>query len=343
MQIHEITYAKSESLDENLADGAGALAGRLASGARNIAGGLAQPFRDVGQAYKTARLDQRTAAVGDKAYNSWKTYKQQLLKADPTGKTLQPSLMAFVNKNLLGGMYLPNVINKDKIIDLVNQIAQANMPTARTTAQPPQEPTAPGGPKEPTGGAPSGASGGGTAYGKNAGATASYNVPKGVPDPRQATPGPSPTPKAATASTAPGKQPTVRSGPVTPAEREAYEKKPAAAAAAQPAVTEDIDPAQEKALFLQLVQQAAVATTQAAGAGQKGTKDVDDEYDSDDQSMDSRGYVEQFRNDNQLTNLVKSLPTFAAKSDSLIGNRSAKSTGNPVADAVLLLSGFRGL
>lgn len=340
MQIHEITYSRSESLDENLAAGAGALAGRLASGARNIASGLAQPFQDVGQAYKTARLDQRTAAVGDKAYNAWKTYKQQLLKADPTGKTLQPSLMAFVNKNLLGGMYLPNVINKDKIIGLVNQIAQANMPTTKTTAQPPQQPPAEE-PKAPTGGAPSGAPGGGTAYGKNAGTTASYNVPTGVPDPRQAAPGPRPSPKTTTAPSAPGKQPTVRSGPVTPAEREAYEKKLAAAAAAQPAVTEDIDPAQEKALFLQLVQQAAVATTQASGTGQKGIKDADD--DTDDQATDSRGYVEQFRNDTQLTNLVKSLPAFATKSDNLIGNRTANSTGNPVADAVLLLSGFRGL
>ncbi len=339
MQIHEITYAKSESLDENVASAAGAFAGRLASGAKRVAGAVAQPFKDVGQAYQTARLNQRTAAVGDKAYDSWKTYKQQLLKADPSGKTLQPSLMAFVNKNLLGGMYLPNVINKDKIIALVNQIAQANMPQPRATAEPPKEQPPAQEPKAPTGGAPSG----GTAYGKNAGAAATYNVPTGVPDPRQATPGPRPTPRTSAAPVAPGKQPTVRSGPVTAAEREAYEKKLAAAVAAQPAVTEDIDPAQEKALFLQLVQQAAVATTQAAGAGQKATTDADDEDDSDVQGKDARGYVEQFRNDTQLTNLVKSLPTFAAKSDNLVGDRSVKSTGNPVADAVLLLSGFRGL
>lgn len=336
MQIHEITYSRSESLDENLAAGAGALAGRLASGAKNLAGGLTQPFKDVGQAYKSARLDQRTSAVTDKAYDAWKIYKQQLLKADPTGKTLQPSLLAFVNKNLLGGMYLPNVINKDKIIGLVNQIAQANMPTAKATAQPPQQPPAEE-PKAPTGGAPSGAPGGGTAYGKNAGATASYNVPTGVPDPRQATPGPQPSPKT---SVSPTKQPTVRSGPVTPAEREADQKKLAAAAAQQPAVTEDIDPAQEKALFSQLVQQAAVATTQASGAGQKATKD-DDEADTEGQN--SRDYVEQFQNDQQLTSLIKALPAFAARSDNLVGNRTAKSTGNPVADAVLLLSGFRGL
>lgn len=226
--------------------------------------------------------------------------------------------MSFVNKNLLGGMYLPNVVNKDAIIAIVKQIAQANMPTPATANEPPVAPS--------------------PQYGKNLATTAAYNAPTGVVNPLQPLPGPAPGAKPAPAP-ADKKSPTVKSGPVTPAERAAYEKKVAAAAANQP-VKEAIGSAQEKELFNKLVQQAAVATTQAAGTQQQ--PDPADGPTKDAKTSSARDIAQQLAK--SVPDAVKQLSVFANQANSLTGTVAVKnSTGNPVADAMLILAGFRGL
>jgi hypothetical protein len=141
MQIHELTKKKQVELEEGIIDGAGALAGKAVSGVKNVGSAIASPFKDIAGGYKDARMDQKVSALADKAYRSWKSYESQLLKATPNARQtgeLKQALLAFVNKNLLGGMYLPNVINKDKITGLVDQIASGGQPASTTSgAQPP--------------------------------------------------------------------------------------------------------------------------------------------------------------------------------------------------------------
>ena len=138
MQIHELTQKKKVELEEGVFDTIGGLAGDAVSGAKIVGGALASPFKDIAGGYKDARMDQKVSAMADKAYRAWKSYEAQLLRATPNAKEtgeLNQALLAFVNKNLLGGMYLPNVINKDKITGLVNQIAGGGQSIA--TTQPP--------------------------------------------------------------------------------------------------------------------------------------------------------------------------------------------------------------
>jgi hypothetical protein len=126
MQIHELTKKKKVDLEEGIADTLGGAVGKTVSGVKNVGSAIASPFKDIAGGYKDARMDQKVSAMADKAYRSWKSYEAQLLKATPDAKQtgeLKQALLAFVNKNLLGGMYLPNVINKDKITSLVDQIA----------------------------------------------------------------------------------------------------------------------------------------------------------------------------------------------------------------------------
>jgi hypothetical protein len=149
MQIHELTLKTKTQVDEGIADTLGAAAGKAVSGVKNVGSAVAAPFKDVAGGYKAGRQDQKVNAMADKAYRAWKGYEAQLLKADPKAREsgqLEQQLLAFVNKNLLGGMYLPNVINKDKIISLVKQIGGANPGATKTapTTQPPatQQPPA---------------------------------------------------------------------------------------------------------------------------------------------------------------------------------------------------------
>jgi hypothetical protein len=124
MQIHELTLKKKVELDEGVLD--------------TVKSGIA----GAKQGYQTSKTNRAVGAMADKAYSVWKNYEAQLLQADPNARAsgqLKQSLLAFVNKNLLGGMYLPNVINKDKITGLVDQIAgsgQATAPAPTTPTQP---------------------------------------------------------------------------------------------------------------------------------------------------------------------------------------------------------------
>ena len=128
MQIHELTQKKKldEAWGEDPITDLGQAAGKAVSGVKNVGSAIASPFKDVAGGYKDARMDQKVSAVADKAYRAWKSYESQLLTTNPTARTdgqYEQALLAFVNKNLLGGMYLPNVINKDKITALVKQIS----------------------------------------------------------------------------------------------------------------------------------------------------------------------------------------------------------------------------
>jgi hypothetical protein len=128
MQIHELTQQKKldEAWGEDPIADLGQAAGKTVSGIKNVGSAIASPFKDIAGGYKDARMDQKVSAMADKAYRSWKSYEAQLLRATPDAKDtgeLKQALLAFVTKNLLGGMYLPNVINKDKITGLVDQIA----------------------------------------------------------------------------------------------------------------------------------------------------------------------------------------------------------------------------
>jgi hypothetical protein len=126
MQIHELTQKKKVDLEEGVTDTLGGAVGKTVSGVKNVGSAIASPFKNIAGGYRDARMDQKISAMADKSYRSWKSYETQLLKSDPNARTngqLEQSLLAWVSKNLLGGMYLPNVVNKDKIIGLVKQIS----------------------------------------------------------------------------------------------------------------------------------------------------------------------------------------------------------------------------
>ena len=82
MQIHEITKKNTNlQLDEGVMDTVGAGIGRTVSGAKNVASFVTKPFKDVAQGYKTARLDQNTAAVADKFQRAWQQYSVSWAKS----------------------------------------------------------------------------------------------------------------------------------------------------------------------------------------------------------------------------------------------------------------------
>lgn len=137
MQIHELTQQKITQIDEGIADTIGGAVGKGVSGIKNVGQAVAAPFKDVAGGYKSGRQDQQISAMADKVYRAWKGYEGQLLKADPDARAngqLKKSLLAFVQKNLLGNMQLSNITNKDKIIGVVDQISGATTPTATQQA-----------------------------------------------------------------------------------------------------------------------------------------------------------------------------------------------------------------
>jgi len=149
MQIHELTLKKKSQVNEGIGDfvkGAAAGVGKGVGAVKKFGTDLASPFKDAAAGYRSGKVDAQTNAIADKAYRAWSAYRQQLDKTAPGGKadpaTLEKQLMAFVSKNLLGGQYLPNLINKDQIIKLVKQIAGND-------AAPPPPPTDTGKPGAP--------------------------------------------------------------------------------------------------------------------------------------------------------------------------------------------------
>jgi hypothetical protein len=152
-----------------------------------------------------------------------------------------------------------------------------------------------------------------------------------------------------------------RSGAPTPAEQANLQKKIAAAQAKQatqqgspqqsaaPAVSAPapaasapaLTPQKEKDLWLQLTQQAAVATAQAPGTSGNTPTPSKSSNSNTSSISDARTYAQQLKPTDPA--VAQGLAAFGNASAKNIGNANVKSTGNPVADALLLLAGFRGI
>ena len=268
MQIHEVTKLP---VNEGIASALGSIVG----GARAGASALGQKLTGGG-AFSAAMKDpvrqQQIKMLADKTYDAWKAYEKDLLKANPgarEGDMYEQALLAFVSKNLLGGQYLPNVINQAQIKALVKQLSGTT-----TQATKPEEPITIGGKKL---------------------------------DPKN--------PKDAEVITA---------------------------LKAQGKLEEAVNPAQEKDLWLKLIQQAAIAQTQAPGTQAQSAAKPSANTQSAQSAGDARSYQQQFTQSMDAA-VVKGLPMFGNTAVKNIGNNNVQSTGNPVADALLLMAGFRGI
>ena len=344
MQIHELTRP---GLDEGVAS----TLGNLVGGARARASALGQKLSPVGD-FKSAMADpmrqQQIKMLSDKVYRGWKAYEKILLQSNPDARETpmyEQALLAFVVKNLLGGQYLPNVINKDKITALVKQLSASGQGPATQT------PTA----KNPPATKPS------ATFGKVPSATApakpgqmpagvakssqgkkmikALGTPKGGIQGMQSDLEEASLPDAIKGNiqqwkdtfkgSTPAPNTTTTAAPVAPTTTTATAPKP-------PAGT--LNPQKEKDLWLQLTQQAAVATAQAPGTG----GDADNSKNSNNPSTgDARTYAQQLKPADPA--VAQGLAAFGGASAKNIGNTNVKSTGNPIADALLLLAGFRGI
>ena len=121
MQIHELTQRRR--VEEGILDTAKAYAGKIGAGIQGAKTG-----------YKSSQISRQTADVAKKAWSTWQVYADQLQKqyaGDPTfPKIYREQLLAFVQKNLLAGAHLPNLINKDEIVGLVDQLTKARTGSA---------------------------------------------------------------------------------------------------------------------------------------------------------------------------------------------------------------------
>ena len=131
MQIHELTQPR---LDEGLGSALGGFAGKVSAGASAL-GQKISPTGDFKAAYNEKLRSQQTKMVADKAYKAWTNYAQQLRAAikdpvklqafdDRTDDLYKKSLTAFVQKNLLGGAYMPNLTNKTDILALIDKLSE---------------------------------------------------------------------------------------------------------------------------------------------------------------------------------------------------------------------------
>ena len=133
MQIHEITTSKNTSLDEGIVDA-------VKSGYNKLAGGISGAKQGV----RLSRSTQQAQLLANKAFPIWKTFAAQIRAGikDPaklqafdnrTDGVYEKNLLAFVQKNLLGGAYLPNLTNKDEILALVKQLSAPTISNPATT------------------------------------------------------------------------------------------------------------------------------------------------------------------------------------------------------------------
>ena len=123
MQIHELTQPKNTSLDEGVVDA-------VKAGYNKIAGGIAGAKQGV----RSAQFKSQTQLLASKAFPIWQNFAAQLRTGikDPaklqafdnrTDGVYEKNLLAFTQKNLLGGAYLPNLTNKDDIEALVKSLS----------------------------------------------------------------------------------------------------------------------------------------------------------------------------------------------------------------------------
>ena len=139
MQIHELTTSKNTPLDEGIVDA-------VKSGYNKLAGGISGAKQGV----RLSRSTQQAQLLANKAFPIWKTFAAQIRAGikDPaklqafdnrTDGVYEKNLLAFVQKNLLGGAYLPNLTNKDEILALVKHLSAptisnpATIPTNQLT------------------------------------------------------------------------------------------------------------------------------------------------------------------------------------------------------------------
>jgi len=131
MQIHELTQPQ---LNEGVGSALGGLVGRAQAGVQNLTHKLTAPG-DYSAAKADPLRQQQVKMLADKTYRAWKAYEKDLLRSNPDARETgmyEQALMAFVNKNLLSGVYLPNLINQQQIRQLVAQLSQ---PTGVTEAE----------------------------------------------------------------------------------------------------------------------------------------------------------------------------------------------------------------
>lgn len=355
MQIHEITQRK---LDE----GVGSFLGGLAGGIANVAGdfkGAISPGGDAKSAYASAVRPQQIKMLADKAYTGWKQYEKTLLQSNPdarTGDMYYQALLAFVTKNLLGGQYLPNVINKNQIIALVKQLSQseetAKTPPAKDTTPPATNPA-----KAAPGVMPASVASSAQgqkmqqAYGQPRGGIqgmqsdleeVTMGLPLGNVQQYKDTSNRVKTTSTAGASLSPGQIPGKDDLLKGKGKQPTQPVKTAAAAPPKTAPSTTMSTQQEKDLWLKLTQQAVVATTQAPGSRSGSDKAADPGTEPGTETGDARSYMQQLGANlrpEELTTLKK----FASEAVSKFGSQQVKTTQNPVADAMLLLAGFRGI
>jgi hypothetical protein len=331
MQIHELTQPQ---LDEGLADIAGKV-GRGVAAVKGAGAKMAAPFKAAGQAYNKTQIDQKVKATTDKAYTAWTNYKAQLDKFyTDQGKKATPAdyekaLMAFTQKNLLGGQYLPNLTNKDDIVNLVKKISAAPVPTGGAGAfgQMAQQLG-----KDPAVGTQAPTSTGGTTTITSTGMVNKAKAPVAPAPGVKAGKIPS-TPvgnKSAKVSPAP------KAGGPTPAEQAKFQQM--IQQATKKPVQEAVNPAQEKQLFTQLVRAAALAQTAAS----TGSTQASQTTQSDQQTAQS--LVSQVRDTEQQQAQIT--PQQLAKVGQVLMqtfqiDAGVDSTGDKAVDALLLAMGFR--
>lgn len=328
MQIHEITQIQ---LDE----GVGSFLGGVVGGATNIANTLVGAVSPVGpakDAYASAVRPQQIQMIRDKVYTAWKQYEKTLLQANPDARATgmyQKALLAFVTKNMLGGQYLPSVINRQQIETLVKQLSGSEAVTEADEvvvgAVKPGAPTAAERAK---------------LQAQIAAADKAAKPPAGgATPPVVGTTAPAtPTATSAPATpTAPAPTNTMANTPVS----KTNTAKPGNPNATPPAPAA-LTPQQEKDLWLKLTQQSVVATTQAPGSQTAAVPKDAGPGDGDEPVGDARSYQQQFTRSMDAA-VVKGLPLFGNDAVKMTGNNRARSTGNPVADALLLMAGFRGV
>jgi hypothetical protein len=290
MQIHELTQPR---LDEGIASALGNIVG----GARAAIGSAGQALKgsgDFSAAMKDPVRQQQIKMLADKTYGAWKAYEKDLLRTNPDARETgmyEQALLAFVSKNLLGGQYLPNVINQAQIKALVKQLSDSGNVT--------EEEKITGATKS---GAPTDAERAKLQQ-RIAAATNAQQAKSGTSSPLDTT--------GSTAATTP---PAARQPP----------------------------PQQEKNLWLKLIQQVSIAQTQAPGTRAQSSAKSSVATQSNQAAGDARSYQQQFTQSMDSA-VVKGLPIFGNTAVKNTGDNNVQSTGNPVADALLLMAGFQGI
>jgi hypothetical protein len=296
MQIHEVTQ---QQINEGLGSMVGGIAGGLSNVANKVVGAIS-PAGPAKDAYAAKVRPQQIKMLADKSLNAWRAYEKELLKSNPdafTSGMYEQALLAFVSKNLLGGQYLPNVINKDQIVALVKQLSKPGSVT--------EEEKITGAVKS---GAPTDAE--------------RANLQQKIAAATQAQQAKSATPVAPGTTNSPAATPATASAPATP--------------------VASMSPQQQKDLWLKLVQQAVIAQPRAPGGQTSSAAGTSNNTQSNQAAGDARSYVQQFNQDMDGA-VVRGLPLFGNTAVKNIGNNNVQSTGNPVADALLLMAGFRGI